>query len=89
MASSIIAGIGEISTFSQIEINSQCQCCVKLKSEVPNLKSELNSVKEIMKILKEDQDHLSKVVNIENTTVKSGNPILVLQLNLRTRKIIL
>jgi hypothetical protein len=50
---------------------------VKLKSEVLNLRSELNSVKEIMKILREDQNHLfSKVVNIENMTVKSENLII-------------
>ena len=50
---------------------------MKLKSEVLNLKSELNSVKEIMKILREDQNHLfSKVVNIKNMTVKSENLII-------------
>jgi hypothetical protein len=47
---------------------------MELKSEVLSVKCELNSVIEIMKILKEDQDKLlSQVLSIVNTTVNSGN----------------
>jgi hypothetical protein len=45
-----------------------------MKSELLSVKCELNSVIEIMRIFKEDQDKLlSKVVNIESRTVSSSN----------------
>ena len=62
--------------YSQVLTGSVCQCCMEMKSELLSVKCELNSVIEIMKILKEDQDQLlSKVVNIENRTVNSGKTI--------------
>jgi hypothetical protein len=60
--------------YSQVLTDSMCQCCMELKSEVLSVKCELNSVIEIMKILKENQDKLlSQVLSIVNTTVYSGN----------------
>jgi lysophospholipase L1-like esterase len=66
--------VPEFSILSQASTESVCQCCMEMKNELLNVKCELNSMIEIMKILKEDHDQLlSRVVNIENRTVNSRN----------------
>jgi hypothetical protein len=59
---------------SQDNVNFLCPCCAKLKNELERVDSELKSVVEIVKILKEDQHHLSlRVDHIECTTEKKAN----------------
>jgi formate-dependent nitrite reductase cytochrome c552 subunit len=61
---------------SKENVNSQCLCCVKLKDELQRVVSELKSVVEIVKILKDDQEQLSlRVDNIECTSDKRINTV--------------
>lgn len=48
---------------SHENVNSTCLCCVKLKDELRRVVGELKSMVEIVKILKEDQEQLSRRVD--------------------------
>jgi hypothetical protein len=70
---------------SKVNGSSPCLCCVKLKVQlqrvIGELRSELKSVVEIAKVLKEDQEQLSRKVdgikcssvNMLNTVSKAGS----------------
>jgi hypothetical protein len=61
---------------SKENINSPCLCCVKLKDEMQRVVSEIKSVVERVKILKEDQEQLSgRADNSECPSVKKINTV--------------
>jgi hypothetical protein len=84
MAASVVAEYMCVVTnleCSKVNGSSPCLCCVKLKAELQRVVSELKSVVEIKKGLKEDQEQLSRSVdsiecrsvNILNTVCKAGS----------------
>jgi hypothetical protein len=44
-------------------VNPSCLCCVKLEDELLKVVSQLKSVVEMVKIIKEDQEQLSRSVD--------------------------
>jgi hypothetical protein len=61
---------------SKENVNSQCLCRVKLKDELQRVVSELKSVVEIVKIVKEDQEQLSlRVDDVKCTSDKRMNTV--------------
>jgi hypothetical protein len=43
---------------AQVNVNSLCQCCAKVKNDLQKVKTDLKTLVETVKILKEDQDQL-------------------------------
>jgi hypothetical protein len=53
----------------------ECWCCVRWKQELNNVVIELNSVKEIVKILKEELDIVEMEVRSNVDTIQSKNNV--------------